>query len=198
MPQLTDAAAAVGLEKVDLEKRTVTVLVMVMSPANLGGATCEDAAMTAASALQKNGGVCIREGCSYDNRSDLFCIKVYATYTGSTSADGWKENQKFTVKLGPVALEWVRMFRAQQEVATPNVAPISGAAWKFLIEEVIPSEGMEQITPAEPFSITVSRRGMVETFSNCYLTSMVREDREDGLHLLRSGTAAKRSFYTVM
>ena len=70
--------AAVSLAKA--APGQVRVQVTVTAPAALGGAACEDAAISAGRILQNLGAVSVEGPCSYDNRCDLFSMEVFVTF----------------------------------------------------------------------------------------------------------------------
>jgi len=61
IPALTGAVAAVRLGRVDRPVRTTRVQVVIMSPASLGGSSCEVTALRAVEVLQDMGGTCVNE-----------------------------------------------------------------------------------------------------------------------------------------
>ena len=83
-PAISDAVAAVHIEKVDRANMTVTVEVNIICPAAQGGTTCEVEALRATEALRWAGAVCVQNGCTYDGVSQVYIVSVLATFTGIT------------------------------------------------------------------------------------------------------------------
>ena len=195
MPHLTAPAAAVCLEKADDAREQTTILVTVYSPGDQGGSACETAAVAAMGALQKTGAVCLLEGCRYDGQLHLFSMELHAVYGGLVT-----EEAKFpaSVKLGLAPLPYVTGFKSWHLTDDPAETPLSASLCYFRLEELIPTGGVEQNTPQEPFTITVTRGGTIETFTGCYLTTDVREDKQNGVSRVRSGTAQEKTFVSIL
>lgn len=196
MPHLTAPAVAVGLEKV--ENGIYTVRAEVLSPARLGGSTCEDYAETARTALEGLGAVCTQAGIGYDGRTDLFRIPILGLFPAEEEEPPEEPALDLTVKLGQVKLNYITEFTASQETEDPAASPLSGCGWTFRIREFFPPGTPESNTPAQPFTMTVSRTGRNETFETCYLTAVRRTDEAGGLELIRTGTAGSMTFVAVV
>ena len=196
MPQLKTSAATVSLEESDDAKHANTVLITVFSPADDGGQACETAAAGAMSVLKAKNALCRLEHCCYLPGPHLFAMKLYAMFVEKQEKQ--PPAKPFAVKLGIAPLTYVTSFQAGQEIVDPTVTPQKNALWLFRIEELIPPGGSEQNTPAEPFSITVNCKNGTETYADCHLTSVSREDHGKGLVLIRKGTAASRSFINIL
>ena len=197
IPHLTAPAAAVCLEKADDAKGETTVLVTVYSPGDDGGSVCEAAAVAAMEVLQNAGAVCLLEGCRYDGQLHLFSMELHAVYAEAEEAEA-EEKLPITVKLGAAPLAYITGFKSWHLTDDPSVTALSDSLCYFRIEELIPSGGTEQNTPAEPFTITVTRGGTIETFTGCRLTSDIREDQVEGVNRVRSGTAEKKTFMSIL
>lgn len=198
MPHLTAPAAAVSLFQVNQQERVTEVLVTVLCPAALGGEACEAEGLRITEVLSTLGASCVQEGCQYDSRTELFTAPVYAAFTGSTLDAAWTPGGDLAVSLGSAALTSVIGFTAQQETEDPTAAPVSSCSWTFKIEEFFSPGYAEQNVPEEPFSITVSRTGRVETFKNCRLKNIKREDTPTGLRQIREGTAESMIFMAIV
>ena len=194
MPHLTAPAAAVCLEKADSGGGETTVLVTVYSPGDDGGSACESAAMEAMEVLLESGADCLLEGCRYDGQLHLFYMELHASF----AAEAEPEEMPFTVKLGVAPLECVTAFKSWHLTENPTATPLSSSPFYFRIEEQIVPGCPEQNTPVEPFTITVARKGTVETFTGCYLTTDVREDGVNGVNRVRSGIAEKKTFVSIL
>ena len=197
MPQLTGPAAAVCLEKVDDAKRETTVLVTVCSPGDQGGNACETVALAAMAVLQESGAVCLLEGCRYDGQLNLFFMDLHAVFA-EPEEEPEEEKLPASVKMGLAPLPYMTGFKSWHLTDDPATTPLSSSLCYFRLEELIPVGEVEQNTPAEPFNITVTRGGTIETFTGCRLTSDVREDRMNGVSRVRSGTAEKKTFVSIL
>lgn len=197
MPHITSPVAAVCLESADYQKRETTILVTIYSPEEGGGDLCEVAAMEARDVLQAQGAYCKVEGCRYDGQLHLFSMELHALYIDHESLEE-AEKLPATVRLGSAPLEFLSGFKSWHLSDDPKTVPLSASVCYFRIEEKIPFGESEQNTPAEPFTITVKRGGTVETFTGCYLTSDVREDQVDGVNRVRSGTAEKKNYSSIL
>lgn len=198
IPHLKGPAAAVCLEKEDCAKDETTILVTVYSPGDLGGSACEDAALQAMEALQAIGAECLLEGCRYDGHLHLFSMDLHAVYAEGQVPEEEEESLPITVKLGLAPLTNLSGFKSWHLTDDPKVTALSDSLCYFRIEELIPTGETEQNTPTEPFTITVTRGGTTETFTGCYLTSDIREDQVEGVNRVRSGTAEKKTYVSIL
>lgn len=196
MPQLSAPVVAVGLEKV--ENGVYTVRAEVLSPAQLGGTACEMYAEEARTALEGLGAVCSQSGIDYDGRTDLFRIPILGLFPAEEAEPPEEPALDLTMKLGQVRLNYITEFTAAQETEDPTAAPLSGCGWTFRIRELFPPGTAESSTPAQPFTMTVSRTGREETYESCYLTSVKRNDAVGGLEQIRTGIAGSMSFIAIV
>lgn len=79
IPYIDGAVAAVCIEK--MEAALVTLAVHIFSPAALGGAACEDAALQASRAMVPLGGIYQIQAAEFDEKSSLFRMKVLVTFS---------------------------------------------------------------------------------------------------------------------
>ena len=127
------------------------------------------------------------------NRADNEAyINIDVEFFGTALPDRWSAGPGYAIKIGAQAMNYVTSFRAQRAVDSTTTA-IADAKWKFTMEELLPPGTSEPSSPAEPFTITVSRSGGEETFSNCSWTSVKREDTIRGVSQIREGIAGGRS-----
>ena len=192
IPALTGAVAAVRLGKVDRSVRATNVEVVIMSPAYSGGSGCELAALKAMDVLQDMGGTCVKAVCKFDEMADVFYINIDVEFFGTALPDSWSAGPGYAIKIGAQAMNYVTSFQAQRAVDAEATA-IANAKWKFTMEELLPPGTSEPSDPAEPFTITVTRSGGEETFTNCTWTSVKREHTIRGVSQIRQGIAGGRS-----
>lgn len=192
IPALTGAVAAVRLGKVDRSVRMTHLEVVVMSPAASGGSACESTALKAVEILQEMGGTCLKTVCKFDEMADVFYINIDVEFFGTALPDSWSAGPGYAVKIGAQAMNYVTSFLAQRET-DKEVTAIANAKWRFTMEELLPPGTSEPSDPAEPFTITVTRSGGEETFSNCTWTSVKREQTIRGVSQIRQGIAGGRS-----
>ena len=192
IPALTGAVAAVRLGKVDRSVRMTHLEVVVMSPAASGGSACESTALKAVEILQEMGGTCVKAVCKFDEMADVFYINIDVEFFGTALPDSWSAGPGYAVKIGAQAMNYVTSFLAQRET-DKEVTAIANAKWRFTMEELLPPGTSEPSDPAEPFTITVTRSGGEETFSNCTWTSVKREQTIRGVSQIRQGIAGGRS-----
>ena len=192
IPALTGAVAAVRLGKVDRSVRATNVEVVIMSPAYSGGSACELAALKAMDVLQDMGGTCVKAVCKFDEMADVFYINIDVEFFGTALPDSWSAGPGYAIKIGAQAMNYVTSFQAQRAVDAEATA-IANAKWKFTMEELLPPGTSEPSDPAEPFTITVTRSGGEETFTNCTWTSVKREHTIRGVSQIRQGIAGGRS-----
>lgn len=192
IPALTGAVAAVRLGKVDRSVRTAAVQVMIMSPAALGGGTCEQAALRAVEKMQEMGGTCVKDVCKYDEKADVFSIDIEAAFSGTATENNWLPEPGFSVKIGSELLPQAVSFSAGRKLSK-GVTSIANAKWEFTLEELLAPGTSEVPDPKEPFSLTVIRAAGEETFEGCTWVSVKREDSIRGVRQIRTGVASSRS-----
>lgn len=191
IPQLGDVAVTVCLKKQESDGTTV-VQATVWSPFAMGGSTCEGAACQVAALLADAGAECTVDKCRYDSNACLFYMPVEAAFAGEAEQAG------FHVTMGAAALDYAVSFRSQQATEDPVEVPVTGTQWTFRLEEWFPVGAVEQNAPAEPFTVTVKRKNVTETYRECRITSVSREDEETGLRQIRTGTAASRGYMGIL
>jgi len=198
IPHLTQAQAAVCLEKLDYAGRKAVVAVTVAVPMELGGGVCEDAALKAGEALTVMGGSWVQEPCKFTGYADTYSIRLLGTFSGPEVTAEWTSAAAFTVKLGTAVHPRAVAFRAEQKVDETTGDLIAGAVWTFRLEEVFrPGEGPLP-APTEPFELTVDRVGGTETYRECRLTAVQLENTATGLRQIRQGVAKSRSFIALI
>ena len=192
IPALSGPVAAVRLGKVDRSVRTTHVEVIIMSPSATGGSACELAALQAVEILQNMGGTCIKEVCKFDEMANVFYINLDVSFFGTALPDSWSAGPGYAIKIGAQAMNYVTSFQSRRAVDSAATA-IADAKWKFTMEELFPPGTGEPSPPAEPFTITVTRKLGEETFTNCTWTSVKREDTIRGVSQIREGISGGRS-----
>ena len=77
---ITRPVAAVSMHSADVHANTITVVVTVLSPMDLGAQTCEDAALMVATLMYDNlrSEVCTVGSCACDERAGVFSIDIKA------------------------------------------------------------------------------------------------------------------------
>ena len=192
MPSITDARAAVCLQRVDHTQRTATVQVTVMVPSSMGGGACEDVAIRVGSMLERMGGVCVQEECRFNGYADAFYIRVLGTFRGATALEGWGASSDFEIQLAGATLEHATSFKAEQAVDQVTGTPLSTSVWTFRIVEEFGREDSPVPSPVEPFSVYVVRSAGMERYENCSWIACQLENTGTGLRQIRTGVAKKR------
>lgn len=202
LPELESAAVAVQLAQVDQAAATATVLVTVLAPAKLGGASCEELAVKVSSVLSGIGGVCRQEKLEQLTGTVLLEVPVYGKFAGYEKVDGWQELPKpgpvpeleaitFTVFLGGRIASHAVSFSAWRKAVDEQgvVSEIADVPWQFSLKELLPLDTFEEAELKEPFTITVSRSGRTEVYSGCKLLYQSRYTSSKGLSQTREGVA---------
>lgn len=192
MPHFQEVCAAVCFRRVDWDAEKTQVLVTVLAPAAFDGGSCERTALAAGKILQDMGAGCIQGPCSFDSRSNLFSVELFAEFMGTAMPDDWQESPDFSVLLGGRRLGCVRAFTAWRNVGE-LVPALSDAAWYFELEELFTPGAVEESGPEEPFVIVLTRPGQTENYTGCTWISQKRQTDADGTRQLRRGIATGRS-----
>ena len=194
LPNITQAQAAVSLEKLEYTARSATVLVTVMVPVSAGGGVCEDVALQVGGVMEAMGGICVQEECRFNGYADAYYVRVLGTFYGSAVMEDWEAESDFQVKLGSTVMTNAVAFRAEQTVDEVTGTPLSTSVWRFRLEESFGRGERPQPPPLEPFTVTVTRIGSTEIYSECSWISVQLENTATGLRQIRQGVAKARAF----
>jgi hypothetical protein len=198
-PQISDAVAAVHIEKVDRANLEVTVEISIICPASMGGTACEMKALRATEVLRWSGAVCVQNGCTYDGIAQVYVVSVLATFTGMTEADDctvwpgfycYVDNQLHRFAIGFTAVQ--QTGAAAQYVigeAVPVGTSLGTSAWEIQLEELIPVGSPEFDSPMEPCVVKILTDQKTEIYSGCRWTTISREFSKQGLRRIRKGVA---------
>ena len=197
IPSLTGPVAAVRLGKVDRAVRSTAVQIIIMSPADQGGAVCEATALRAIQALEAQNATCEKAVCQFDHMADVFYIEITAVFLGVALAEGWAAGPGFSVTIGIQPLPWATGFSIRRQT-DDTVTAIANAKWSFTLEELLGPGSIDPPDPTEPFVLTVTRPMGDEILTGCTWTSVEREDTIRGIRQIRRGTAKTRSVSGIL
>ena len=197
LPALTGPVAAVRLGKVDRAVRATTVQITVMSPAGLGGSTCEAVALRAMQALEDQGGICQKGLCQFDDMADLFFIEIAAEFLGVALENDWMPGPGFAITIGLQKMEWATDFTITRWIGD-EAASIKDSPWQFTLEELLGPGSVDPPEPAEPFILHVERLMGDEVFTGCVWTHVERQDTLRGIRQIRTGVAQKRTISGIL
>ena len=201
-PQISDAVAAVHIEKVDRANLEVTVEISIICPASMGGTVCEMRALRATEVLRWSGAVCVQNGCTYDGIAQVYVVSVLATFTGMTEAEDctvwpgfycYVDNQLHRFAIGFTA-EQQTGAAAQYVIgeAMPIGTSLGTTAWSIQLEELIPVGSPEFDSPTDPCVVKILTDQKTEIYSGCRFTTIRREFTKQGLRRIRKGVALHR------
>ena len=201
-PQISEAVAAVHIEKVDRANMTVTVEISIVCPAAMGGTACEVEALRATEVLRWSGAVCVQNGCSYDGIAQVYVVPILATFTGVTEADSctiWPgfycyindQRHRFAVSFSMEEETGIQMeYRMGERM--PAGYSQGSAVWHIQLEELIPAGSAEAEEPEGEFVLQIVTDQKTENYSGCRWTSIKREFTKQGLRRIRKGYAKLR------
>lgn len=199
-PVISKPVAAVHIDQVDRANRTVTLEVTVICPGAMGGAQCELEALRATEILRQSSAVCVQNGCTYDGIAQVYCVDVFATYTGVTEEDDYRIGLGFKVYVDDIIVPDTVRFTAERYAdcglqfsmgeASPTGSSAGSGGWRIILEEQIPTGEYEFGEGYEPMTIRLEKStGVHEVFSGCRWTSVKREFTKEGTHRVRTGIA---------
>lgn len=206
-PKLEGPVAAVGLKQVDSATMTATVEVRLLSPAELGGAACEEAALEALRVLWGLGAACTQGECGYDRVSRTFSVAIAAEFTQPVTSGEDPEEETpvlsgFRVSIDGASQPNAVSFRArlvtgaEAEYVTAQAEAVGshgGAlAWTIRLEEQIPPGVREPEDPEGEFALTLADSTGTWQFTGCRWKDISREYTAQGLHRVREGLALGR------
>lgn len=176
--EISESVAAVSLKQADMRKKTMTVLVTVFSPADLGAEACEEKAMQVGQVLTGLGGKCSVGSCRFDGRLALFFTEV----TGEFAT----EIPKITID--NLMLTHVLAFTSWRNV-DDIVTSWSDTKWNFRLEEYFPMGEGEEVDPVGAFTLVHTSHNGTETYSNATWTYQRRVWDASGVTQIRLGVA---------
>lgn len=197
MPHVTDAYAAVSLEKLEHTARKATVLVTVLVPMEMGGSLCQEKALLAGQTMEALGGVCVQEECRFHGYAQAYYIRVLGTFYAGAVMEDWANTSDFTVVLGTQTISNAVAFQAEQVVDEATGTPLSTAVWSFRLEEEYGRGEAPKPEPMEPFTMKIKRSTGTETFSECSWISIQLVNTATGLRQVRKGVAKSRNIIVL-
>lgn len=178
MPEITATVAAVSLQGMDLRSKKMTVLVTVLTPAHLGSAVCEEAALTAGELLSDIGGKCSADACRFDGRTGLFAVEVTAQFNS--------EVPKITIN--DVELKHVLAFTSWRTL-DEEVSDWDNAKWNFRLEEYFPMGDDVEADPAGTFVLNHICQSGSESYIDSTWTYQRKVWDASGVRQIRLGVA---------
>lgn len=178
LASITKPVCAVNLLSADLRNQTATARVTVISPADLGAAACENAALNVAEVLAETGGKCDVLACALNGRTGLFEAEVTAKFLTNSPK----------LLLNSVELNHAVAFTYWRTV-DDEITDLEEAPWGFRLEEFFPTGSDEDEDPDSPFTLGHITYTGFYTFSNCCWTYVRRIWGADGIRQIRLGTA---------
>lgn len=180
MANVTEPVAAVSLLSASLKGQTMTVQVTVLSPAEMGGAACEEKALEAGTVLSGIGGDCTVGECAFDGRAGLFMVPVKAQFLTEIPK----------VKINDILLQHVEAFTSWRAIDEElGITSILDAPWNFRLEEFFPTGVDEDSDCSEPFELMHISCSGTEDYLGCQWTYQKRTWDSTGIRQIRLGTA---------
>lgn len=178
LASITKPVCAVNLLSADLRNQTATSRVTVLSPAALGAATCENAALDVAAVLAGSGGKCNVSDHTFDGRADLFAVEVTAQFPTNAPK----------LRINDVPLAHAVAFTYWRAVDDEHPV-LEEAPWGFRLEEFFPSNVDDDAESEAQFTLGHITYSGLYTFSDCCWTYVRRIWGADGIKQIRLGTA---------
>ena len=187
MPYPSAPVVAVNLHSQSAEE--VALAVTVYCSVADSGILCEDKALEVAAVLEGIGAVCQVGSCSFSGKTGLFSATVLTKWVEETEEEEEAPATQPaevppTVLFNDEALPYATGFSAQRSAEVSSVGAADGV-WTVTVEELIPLESVTFGAPTEKFSLAVQRDSMTETYSNCYLETLLRRETSQGLYQKR-------------
>ena len=178
MPEITDIAATVCLQKASVRDRNLTVLVTVFAPMSVGASACEETALIAGDVLRFHGGKASVGDCQFNGRTGLFSAEVTGVF-----ADGLE------IMLDGVPLAHAVSLTSWREI-DDIVTDIDGVFWYFRLEEFFPWGAAEEAPCGEPFTLVCNSR---ESYEDCRWISQERIAEVAGTRQIREAVVGSRT-----
>lgn len=178
MGTISQTVATVHLLSADIRNKTVTVLTTVLSPAQLGAAACEEAALDAGEVLNQLGGKCSVGSCTFDGRTGLFSVEITAMFQAQTPR----------IVIGEQLLTHVVAFTSWRSL-DEEVTDWYNAKWNFRLEEYFPMGEEEDANPTGTFLLTHVCELGTENYIDSTWTYQRRVWDASGIRQIRLGVA---------
>lgn len=202
VPELSGPVAALSIEELDTDTGSAQVAVQILSPRTGGGWMCQEAAVTAVSALSAAGYVCRSNAVEYQSGSDCFSQKIVVQLALALREAVWAAQEHWEFLWNDAALAGVESFTADEDrgrrmvgafwqAQQVGVTPGAGG-WNIAMVQRIGPEDAEPEEPEEPFTLTVRRPAETVVYGECYWNRILRRYTQQGLVVERSGFALTR------
>ena len=169
--ELTEPAALVCLNRMDLGTGIVVFSVRILSPRKLGSQICQDRAVEAMGVLRECGLNCRMGSVGYETGCDCYCVEVLAELLGMLE-ESW-----LPVKIHGIWQYCVTEFSAEQDRqrrligGTGQEMPIGitpgMGGWAIRMVQECPAGMTVWSEPAEPFELAVEEDGGETVYRNC-------------------------------
>lgn len=188
--RITDAVAAVSLEKTQPKEYTTVVLVEILAPQERGGYLCQQKALEACLLLEAGGGVCEQGRCTFLRNANAFRVPVRVTFRSAARPAMTEEIPNPVMIAGGMILTYVCAFSAEQTQSIEGTSET--APWEITLEEFFPWSVWNTLEPQEPFTLDLRHMGNIERYQNCTWKKCRRIKEELGIRQIRTGTAQSR------
>lgn len=185
--RITQTVAAVSMDEAVSDQKTVTILVDVVTPREIGGYVCQQKAQEICAILVNAGAVCHQGKCTYSREGSIFLVPVKATF---------QDVEPFTVVTGTLTLPYACGFSAEQVPDADGTISQSGA-WEFTVEEFFPWGVLDTLEAESPFLLELRSMENAERFWSCRWISRKRIAEKMGIRQIRKGSATKRSVTSI-
>lgn len=178
MPYPDAPVVAVSLQEQTAEK--LTLAVQVYCTVEFGGTVCEDLSMDIVPILEGQGAACTVERCSFDGKSGLFSIPIYAAWDTAPIPEA-----AFTVQVGDEMLPFVTAVSARRDVEKSLIDGsdifVDDGGWFITVTELLPLSNTPEADSTESFTLIVSRKGGTESYADCQWGELYYEPTAAGM-----------------
>jgi len=196
---LTDTVAAVNLGAME-GSRIREVAVCILTPRVMGLEACQNRASDAVLALSKDGNQWRFDRWRYEAGIDCWAIEILGTPVQASGVLG------YTIAIGQVQQGHVTDFLARQVQDrrlirphgddTPSGVTPGRRGWTLKLTQLLPEGEAEPEEGTEPFSLTVSRGGVQQTYTGCCWAEYASQQLPEGIQIVRSAFALDREVST--
>lgn len=201
-PQITGAVVAVGLAGLEPGKGTAEFLLRVLSPGSLGGWHCQNTGAAVARALEEAGLSAALGEMTCLPGPDCFCTELRARMEIHREGELWRPGKGWSCFWDGAEIVGVSEFSAEEDLnrrlvgggaqqAPVAVSPGQGG-WRLKLVQKFPTGMEEQMSPAEPFALSVTGAGKTELYSGCCWNRTKALRTREGLLVERQGFALGR------
>ena len=167
---------------VTLQEQTADCLVLAITvycTAEFSGTVCEDLSMDIADIVEGLGAGCTVENCGFSGKSGLFSLRILARWDTTPA-----QEPAFTVQAGDKMLPFATEVTARWDLAyslKEGNLTTQDNGWFITVTELLPLANAPELDSDYSFTLVISRKGGVESYTGCRWREILYQPTQSGL-----------------